>query len=400
MRRIAVVVIAIAAVIFSVAATMQWLRPGVRRSEIQTARVERGAVDATLQATGATVPAVEQVVSSPVEARVLRIVRRAGDRVHAGDELIALDTSATRLEADRLADRVAQKESEEAQLRLRVDESVASLRAQIEQKKLDREIVALKAEQNARLNREGLVTAQENLAAATAVKKTDIELAQLNDAVIRAQRNGDAQLAASSMELRTMRKDRDEANRQVALAMMRADRDGIVTWMLPDAGATVRHGDVVARIADLSSYRVAATISDLHVAKLAAGQRVRVRIDDATAIAGAISGIDPRIENGTARFWVDLDEPSHAKLRNNVRVDVFVVTGTRPDVLRVRRGALAQSQREDVFVARGADLVRVPVTWGLAGEEWVEVASGLRPGDEVVTSNMSDYAGVQTLRLE
>src|SRR4051812_4563443 len=102
-KRIAAVVIALAAISFSFAATVEWLRPSIRKSSIQTARVERGTVDATLQASGSIVPAGEQVVSSPVEARVLRIIRRPGDRVRAGDELMALDTSQTRLEVDRLA---------------------------------------------------------------------------------------------------------------------------------------------------------------------------------------------------------------------------------------------------------------------------------------------------------
>jgi HlyD family secretion protein len=399
-RRVATAIVAVAAIAFSLAATVQWLRPGVKRGSIQTARVERGPVDATLQASGTVIPATEQVVSSPVEARVLRIVRRAGDRVKAGDEVIALDTSATRLDAERLADRVAQKESEEAQLRLSVEETIATLRAQIEQKKLDREIVAFKAEQTAKLSREGLVTTQENLAAATAVKKVDIELSQLGQALGRAQRNGEAKLAASSMELRTMRKEFAESNRQVGLAMMRADRDGVVTWAVQDAGATIRRGDVVARIADLSSFRVTATISDVHAAKLSAGMPARVRLDDATLVDGTIAGIDPRIENGTARFYVDLAERSHAKLRNNLRVDVFVVTGRRPDALRVRRGALGQGEREEVFVVRGDELLRVPAEWGLAGEETIEVKGGLREGDEVVISNMNDYAGVKKLRFE
>jgi HlyD family secretion protein len=157
---------------------------------------------------------------------------------------------------------------------------------------------------------------------------------------------------------------------------------------------------VVARIADLSSFRVVATISDVHVAKLSAGMPARVRLDDSTLVDGTIAGIDPRIENGTARFYVDLAQPSHAKLRNNLRVDVFVVTGRRNGALRVRRGALGQGEREEVFVVRGDELVRVPAQWGLAGEETIEVTGGLREGDEVVISNMNDYAGVKKLRLE
>ena len=399
-KRAATIVIAIAAAAFSVAATVEWLRPSVHRRDIQIARVERGSVDATLQASGTIMPATEQVVSSPVEARVLRIVRRAGDRVRAGDELVALDTSASRLDVERLNDRVKQKESEEAQTRLKLEESIAGLRAQIEQKKLDGEIFRYKFEQNEKLHREGLVAQTELLAAQTAAKKSEIEIAQLRDALVRAERSRDAELSATALELRTLRNDRDESVRQLGLAMMRADRDGVVTSIVQDAGATIRRGDIVARIADLSSFRVVATISDMHAATLAPGQRVRVKIDDTTSIGGAIANIDPRIENGTVKFDVTLDQPSHRKLRSNVRVDVFVITGRRDDVLRVRRGALGASDAEDVLVVRGEELVATPVRWGLEGEETLEVKNGLREGDEIVITNMSDYAGVKKLRVK
>jgi HlyD family secretion protein len=385
--------------VFSIAAAVQWLRPSLHWRDVQIARVDRGSVDAALQASGAIIPAVEQVVSSPVEARVLRIVRRAGDRVRAGDELVALDTSASRLEVERLDDKVAQKESETAQTRLKLQETLASLRAQIEQKKLDGEIFRYKAAQNEKLHGEGLVAETENLAAATAAKKSDIEIAQLRDALARAQRSGDAELTAASLELRTLRKDRDESYRQLTLAMMRADRGGVVTSIVQDAGATIRRGDIVARIADLSSFRVTASISDVHASELAPGQRVRVKLDDATSIAGAISSIDPRIENGAVKFDVALDQPSHPRLRNNVRVDVFVITGRRDSVLRIRRGTLGQSDAEEVFVVRADELVRTPVRWGLAGEETLEIRNGLREGDEVVISNMNDYAGVKKIRM-
>lgn len=399
-RRVAIAAIAVAAVVFCIAATLDWLRPSIKRRDIRTARVERGSVDATLQATGTVVPAFEQVVSSPVEARVLRVVRRAGDRVAAGDALLTLDTSASRLDFERLDERLAQKENENAQLRLRLDDTLAGQRAQIEQKKLDAEIFHLRAQQNARLFREGLVSEQDNLAAAASAKKSDIELAQLADALVRAQRNADAQLAAASMDASILRRERDESHRQLDLAMMRADRAGIVTWTLQEEGATVRRGDVIARIADLSAFRIVATISDIHASRLAAGMPVRVRLDESTLVGGTIASVDPRIENGAARFFVDLESRAHAKLRNNLRVDVFVITGRRDRVLRVARGALGQSPREEVFVVRDGNAVRMPVRFGLAGEDAIEIVSGAREGDEVVISDMSDFREVRKVRLK
>src|SRR6266566_1288619 len=121
-KRVVVAVVAVAAVIFCVAATVSLLRPSVRRADLQIARVERGPVDATLQATGTVVPEIETVISSPVEARALKIQHRAGDHLHAGDAILTLDTSATKLDLDKLNDAVAQKESALIQTRLKADE--------------------------------------------------------------------------------------------------------------------------------------------------------------------------------------------------------------------------------------------------------------------------------------
>lgn len=399
-KRAVTAAVAVAAIVFSFAATVSWLRPSVRRRDIQTAVVERGAVDATLQASGTIIPAVEQVVSAPLDSRVLRIVRRAGDHVRAGDPIVELDTTSARLALERVDEQLAQKDNEQAQLRLRLDDSVALLRAQIEQKALDADIAKFKAAQNDKLHREGLVAEQEALVASTTSKKSGIELAQLRDALARAERSAQAQLAAGEMAQRLLRKEQDEARRQLDLAMMRADRDGVLTWVVPSAGAAVRNGDVVARIADLSSFRISATIADMYVARLAPGMRVQVRVDDATTLTGTIASVEPRVENGQAKFFAELDDRTNPKLRNDVRVDVYALVGRRADALRVKRGALGQTTSERVFVVKGDRLVSVPVTWGLAGENEIECRSGLAVGDEVVISNMTDYSGAKELRLQ
>ena len=388
-----------AALIFCVAATVSWLRPSVRRADLQIARVERGTVDATIQAAGTVVPEIETVISSPVEARALRIQHRAGDRLHAGDAILTLDTSATKLDLDKLNDAVAQKESTLGQARLRAEDDIAAAGAALDQKQLDADILKLKAAQNTQMHAEGLVSSQDELVAVTAKKKNDIEIAQLRDALGRARRTTQAQIAAAQLDLRTAQRERDQSERQLNLAMARSDQEGVLTWVLPEVGATVRKGDVLARVADLSAYRVVATIPDVHMSKLAAGMRAHVKLDDTTTIEGTISSIDPRIENGVAKFYVTLDQRAFPRLRNNLRVDVFPILGSRANVLRIRRGALGQGEHEDVYVVRGSTLIRAPVRWGLTGDEVIQPIDGLHEGDSVVISNMNDYQGIRELRL-
>src|SRR5688572_6655196 len=55
-----------------------WLRPTVDRERLRTAPVERGAIEEVIDASGTVVPAFEEVLASPVEARVLRVLHRPG----------------------------------------------------------------------------------------------------------------------------------------------------------------------------------------------------------------------------------------------------------------------------------------------------------------------------------
>jgi HlyD family secretion protein len=398
-RRLLTIGLALAALVFVLAATVDWLRPSLTRRDLVVARVERGAIESNLEATGTVVPLAEQAISSPVEARVLRIGRRAGARVRAGDELLTLDTGAAQLDADRLAELLTQKESETAQLRLRLDEAIATIDAQIEQGKLDRDILHYTSTQRSRLREAGLIAEQDALGAAAAAKKSDIGLRQLADARTRAVRSRDAQLAAAQADVAIRRRELEESRRQLQLAMLRADRDGILTYVIPEEGTTVRRGDVVARIADLSAYRVEGTISDVHATRIASGMRARVTIDD-ISLAGTIDSVDPRIVNGVVKFYVTLDAPSHAGLRHNMRVDVAVVTGRRTDTLIVRRGSLGRTNASTAFVVKDDEAVRRSVRFGLSNQQSIEVRDGLREGETVVISDMSAFEDVSAVKVQ
>jgi HlyD family secretion protein len=249
------------------------------------------------------------------------------------------------------------------------------------------------------LRKEGLIAEEDALGAAALAKKTDIELRQLDEALTRAIRSRDVQLRASRASVAMVQREREESRRQLELAMLRADREGVLTSIVQEVGATVRRGDVLARIADLSAYRVEASISDVHAAKLAAGMRARVTLEGA-AIGGTIDTVDPRIVNGVVKFYVTLDQPAHPRLRNNLRVDVAVITGSRGNTLVVRRGALGRTNATQAFVIRDDAAVRVPVRYGLAGTDQIEIVEGLSAGDEVVISDISEYEDVAELRLK
>jgi HlyD family secretion protein len=180
----------------------------------------------------------------------------------------------------------------------------------------------------------------------------------------------------------------------------RADRSGVLTWVLDEEGATVRQGDVLARIADLEHFRVEATVSDIHSSRLSAGQRVRVALGPSHRLEGSIESIHPAVEQGTQRFSVALEGDPDSALRPNLRVDVFVVTDRGDDVLKVAKGPFANGAgRQPVFVVHGDVAERQSVVLGLSGIDSYEVVSGLTEGDEVIVSDMRDYSHLERIGL-
>jgi HlyD family secretion protein len=174
----------------------------------------------------------------------------------------------------------------------------------------------------------------------------------------------------------------------------------VLTWVNEDIGATVNQGDVLARVADLSSFRVRATISDAYADALHVGDPVIVRIND-TDLRGTISTVSPAADKGVVTFYAKLDEDHHPALRSNLRVDVYVVTKAHKGVLRVKNGPFYQGGNEQaVFVVEGDKAVRRTVRFGDSNFDFVQITDGLRPGDEIILTDTKDFIDTPELTIK
>jgi HlyD family secretion protein len=390
-------------VVLAVVAVLAWgfglIRPSIKRSQVRTGVVDTGPVDSSLSASGTVVPEVEQVLSSPVDARVLKVLKRAGATVKAGEPVLSLDASAAVVVAEKLEQDLALTTNRQARARLALENTLADVDSRVEIKKLQLENARLAFVRNTQLHKEGLLSVEVLRQSEVNERQAGIELRQLEVARANAQASTTAELDGLALEMGKLRQDRDEARRVLALATARADRDGVVTWTLTEEGASVQRGAVIARIADLRSYRVDASVSDAYASRLTPGLPVQVRVDD-TTLGGSISDVLPTVQNGVVSVRVALAEPSHALLRPNLRVEAFIVSGHRDRALRVRKGASTGGEGyQHVFVVRGDRAERARVRFGIASFDFVEVVEGLVAGDEVIVSDMSDYQHLTSIRL-
>jgi HlyD family secretion protein len=400
LRRVAFSILGFAIVVAVFTAARAWITPSLSRNSIRTARVDVGPIESTITASGTVVPELEQVFSSPIDSRVLKILKRPGDQLHKGDAILELDVSQSVLALEKLNEQLAIKENQQGQRKLELENKLIELQGQIKVKTLDLKSYELKAAQQRQLHQAGLSSQDELRKAEVLEEKTRIELKQLEGTSANAERATQSQLEGLALEIRILQKERAEAQRQLELATTKADRDGVLTWVVAEEGATVRKGDVIARLADLSSFRVEATVSDVHASRLRIGMPVKIRVNEQDYLEGSVSNILPTIKEGVVTFFVSLADRSNRLLRSNLRVDVFIVTDRQQRALRIKRGAFAGGAgQQDVFVIRGGVALRTPVRLGLASFDYYEVLEGLAEGDEVIISDMRDYARLKQVKV-
>jgi len=375
------------------------MRPSISREMMRTARVSRGSLEAAIAATGLVAPEVEQVISSPVNARVLKILLRPGAAVSAGDSILQLDLSESVLALEKLNQQIELKQNQQSRARLDLENTLINLDSQWEIKNLEYKAARAATRRNQELFRQGLLSDERLSELRLAEEKTRYELKQLEESKQKASQLTRTQLEGLALEMKTLDHERAEARRQLELGTTRAGRSGVLTWVVNEEGATIARGEVLARIADLSTFRIEATVSDVHAGRIAVGLPATVRINDRT-LGGTVSRINPAVRDGVITLYIALEEPSSPLLRSNLRVDVSISTERRTDVLKIRKGPFASGEgMRDVFVIRGDSAIKTQVRFGISGAEHYEVIEGLLEGDEVIISDMSNYIHAREVRI-
>ncbi len=370
-----------------------WIRPAVDSDRIRTARVQQGPVEETISASGTVVPRFEQILFSPVHTRLVRILRKPGDRLQKGEPIVELDLNAARLEVEKRAEQLALKQNQRTRLELEERQRLGDLETSWRLKKLDLERLRTRTAQYRELQGIGAVSAEQLGEAQLEEERAGIELRQLEENRSNLVESTRAQLEALQLEMKTLEREGEEARRRLERARIRADREGVLTSVSPVVGAPVGQGQEVARVADLSSFRVDARVSDIHAHRLLPGLPVRLRVGEDAYVEGRISRILPAVDNNVIDIEVELEDPAHPLLRPNQRVDAYIVTDRRERSLRLARGPFINGGAglHEVFVVHGETAVKTQVRIGLANFENYEVVEGLLEGDEVIISSMKSY---------
>jgi HlyD family secretion protein len=401
-RRKNILIIGICTVLLLTAvwAVRVFFKSTISRTDITVARVEVGNVENTLNAAGEVLPEFEEVITSPINASIKSATMDAGAKVETGQSVLILDKSATENEYTKLKFQLESKHSEIQKLKLDLNKSFFDIQSNNDIKQLRIANLQDAVENAKRLykagggTREGIEQAELNL------KVAQLEKKQLENEIKSKQQTMQVEVKEAEIAAAIQQNDLSELERKLKLANVVATRNGVITYVNKNIGANIREGDILARIADLGSFKVAGTISDNYLDQLHTGMPAIVRFND-TQLRGHIVNVYPSVQNGIVSYDVQLDERNNKQLRPNMKVDVYLVTAAHSKVMRIANGpAFKGVGAQDVFVLNGNKADRRTVHLGLSNFDFVELKDGVKPGDVIISSDMGEYKNAQQITIK
>jgi multidrug efflux pump subunit AcrA (membrane-fusion protein) len=402
-RRIVVVVAGLAAIV-AVTLGLRWLTgraPEIDQDALWIGTVSRSELRLEVRGQGRLVPEEIRWASAPMAARVERVLVQPGAEVVADAILIELsnpDAELAVLDAER---EVASAEAELARLGATLDTARLAQESAIAALGSDHAIADRRAAVDAEMAEQGVLSTLESAESADRATQLEGRVAFEKKRLSAMRRSDSAQLEAQRGEVERLRELARFRRRQLDALKVRAGAAGVVQQVAVEVGQTVTVGAPLAKVVRPDRLKAELRIPETAAEDLAIG--LPATIDTRSGVVtGEVIRVDPAAKNGSVTVDVSLTGALPKAARPDLTVDGTIELARTGAVLHVARPAVGEAHATASIFKLTADgeAVRVPVTFGRASVEEIEITAGLVEGDRVILSDMSRWDGHDRLRLK
>jgi HlyD family secretion protein len=210
-----------------------------------------------------------------------------------------------------------------------------------------------------------------------------------------------AQIEAQKVVVESARAAYGLKKHQVDQLTIRAGIDGVLQEVDVEVGQRVAAGTILAKVADPKKLKAVLQIPETQMKDVRVGLDATVDTRNGL-IPGRVIRIDPAAQNGTVGVDVALLGPMPQGARAELSVDGTIEIERLPNVVYVDRPV---SGEPDTTIGLfkidpdGREATRVNVKLGRASVNTIEVVDGLKVGDRVILSDMSQYDSYSRIRL-
>lgn len=326
---------------------------GARAQNVQTGVVASGQVSEKITLTGSLKPKEQVDVSPKIPGRILKLNVDVGQPVLRGALLVVIEDDEIQQQLERSKAAIAV-----------VDASIAQREAELNNAKAD-------LERRRKLVTDGLLPATEL------------------DALETRQRVAQSQLELARAQRRQSEAEQRELSIRQSQTRIYAPISGVVARRHLDLGALATSNTPIVTLVSLSPMVIEAKTSERDIARIKRGAAVTVTVDSVPGqtFSGRVMRILPQLDPQTRNGLVEIEIANRGGvLKGEMFARAELNLGSQRETTLLPRDALVyRGEQPGVYTIEAEKAKFLPVETGLTQEDKVEVVSGLKVGEVVIT---------------
>ncbi len=363
----------------------------VAADTIATGAAERSSFEDYLPVRAAVAPAVTTLVGVMSGGQVESLAVEDGALVTEGQPLAQLANPELRLQVLTQEAQIASQLGGVASENLGIARSRADRQAQLSQANYD--LVEAQREYDARrqLHERGFLSDAGIKRYVAAVEFQRGRVGDLRRGLASEQRFTAAQGAMLGQTRARLQNTLAALRSSLDALTIRAPQSGRLTNFTLQPGQTLSAGDPAGQIDSEGRWKLVAEVDEFYLSRVRAGQTGQT----AQGAKLVVTKVLRTVSNGRFRVELAFDGTARPQLNRGQTLDVRITLGADARALIVPMGAWLNEGGNSVFVldSDGDHARRRDIQVGRRNPRQVEILSGLKPGEVIITSNMSQVEG-------
>lgn len=375
---------------------------GVGRATLWVDSVQRGEMVIEVRGPGTLVPEHIRFITAVSAGRVDRVRAQPGQIVQPQTVLLELSNPDVQIQSLQAEEQLTAAQAQLLTLRtalqgdrLAQEGTVATARTVAADAKRQANVAgSLLAQQMIAVN-EAALARDRAVEAETRLRIEQERLAMITETI-------DSKVAVQKSQVDRLRAIAAFQQNVVRSLEVPAGDSGVVSDLTLQLGQWVLAGTVLAKVVQPGKLKAVLQIPETQAKDVAIGQRAT--IDTRNGIArGRVVRMDPNATNGSVAVDVALDSPLPPGARPDLSVDGTIEIERLRNVLYTGRPASGQPNTTIPMFKLSEDgnhADRVQVQVGRSSASTIEIKSGLRVGDSVVLSDVSQWDNVDHVTIK
>jgi HlyD family secretion protein len=168
---------------------------------------------------------------------------------------------------------------------------------------------------------------------------------------------------------------------------IKAPSDGIILSIAGKEGEKVGTDKMLISMSDLTTFKIKGLIDEKLSEQVKTGNPVFV-LSENEKLAGIIGNVTPTIAENKIQFNVHLENSNNSRLIPNQAVKLLVLKSVKNNVLRISSDNNFKANSEQtVYILDSGKVIPKQVYFGIKGNEYLEVISGLNEGEKVLLTD-------------